>query len=446
MPPPTRLRGAVFAALLVLSTACNPFGGDDVEPTTTLPPPPTAPVNRAGLSIDGVLKLGAVLPLTGELERLGPGLRAAVELAVDEVNDAGGVLGHDVELFVEDSHSTADGAVAAARRLINASLVDALVGPLSTMELVPGVVDQAREAERAVCSPGTSSGHVVALDEMGLVFSMTPEREGAAVVVSDLLEAGGHRRIAVVRHDDAETTAVHTELLVQLEADVGAGAYELTEVVAAADAEPDVAPVVAAAPDSVVLLLSPTAAAPVVRALFDAALLPSQGSATAVFVVETLASDDLGAAADPEKPALLNGVQGVRPEALPGEARAFAARLRAETAVRVTDLAAEAYDCAVLAILGAVGGDDPVAMAGRLPGLTRDGEPCDTVVACRDALQAGSDVRYATATGVEWNDDGHPVRGVFEHFTFGDRGQITPVGRFDVLIGVDGQDAAPVAP
>ena len=45
---------------------------------------------------DGTLTIGTLLPATGDLAFLGPPEFAGVDLAVKEINGAGGVLGKDV--------------------------------------------------------------------------------------------------------------------------------------------------------------------------------------------------------------------------------------------------------------------------------------------------------------------------------------------------------------
>jgi ABC-type branched-subunit amino acid transport system substrate-binding protein len=47
---------------------------------------------------DGVLNLGYILPESGPLAFLGPPQIQAVEMAVNEINENGGVLGNDVTL------------------------------------------------------------------------------------------------------------------------------------------------------------------------------------------------------------------------------------------------------------------------------------------------------------------------------------------------------------
>lgn len=58
---------------------------------------------------DGELVIGSLLPQTGSLAFLGPPEIAGVNLAVKEINDAGGVLGKDVRHVDADSGDTDSG-------------------------------------------------------------------------------------------------------------------------------------------------------------------------------------------------------------------------------------------------------------------------------------------------------------------------------------------------
>src|SRR5690606_42082985 len=61
-----------------------------------------------GADVD-VLKIGTLLPQTGSLEHLIYGPQAATQLALKDLNDAGGVLGNDIELVVEaNEHDPTD--------------------------------------------------------------------------------------------------------------------------------------------------------------------------------------------------------------------------------------------------------------------------------------------------------------------------------------------------
>src|ERR1051326_9164975 len=76
----------------------------------------------------GPVKLGVVLPLTGEAGDIGSGDRAAVELAVDEINKAGGVNGQQITVDYQDGACNAQAASNAASKLINEGKVVAIIG------------------------------------------------------------------------------------------------------------------------------------------------------------------------------------------------------------------------------------------------------------------------------------------------------------------------------
>ena len=75
------------------------------------------------------LKIGLDNPLTGPLAGNGKNELIGCQLAVDEINAKGGILGREVELIVEDSTSSDAGtAVLKARKLIDGDKVDFLLG------------------------------------------------------------------------------------------------------------------------------------------------------------------------------------------------------------------------------------------------------------------------------------------------------------------------------
>lgn len=83
------------------------------------------------------IKIGAVLPLT---EITGKDASRSMQLAVKQINAAGGLLGKQVELVIVDDEMKPDKAVAAIEKLINTDKVDIIVGGTdnaTTMEIIP---------------------------------------------------------------------------------------------------------------------------------------------------------------------------------------------------------------------------------------------------------------------------------------------------------------------
>ncbi len=80
------------------------------------------------------IKVGVISPLSGAWTVYGKAHSAGFQLAVDEINDAGGVLGRKIELEIADSKTEPRIVVEQANRLIRQEKVDFLAGTFSSAE------------------------------------------------------------------------------------------------------------------------------------------------------------------------------------------------------------------------------------------------------------------------------------------------------------------------
>ncbi len=83
-------------------------------------------VSAAGFAADTV-KIGLLVPLTGPAAADGTSALYSVQIALDQVNAAGGVLGKQVELVYYDDRADAKEAVALAHKLIEQDKIAAFV-------------------------------------------------------------------------------------------------------------------------------------------------------------------------------------------------------------------------------------------------------------------------------------------------------------------------------
>lgn len=81
------------------------------------------------------IKVGAVFILSGASSGYGISQRAGVELAVADINAAGGINGRPVEVIFEDSQGSNDEAITAVRKLIDRDEVSAIIGPTLSSEM-----------------------------------------------------------------------------------------------------------------------------------------------------------------------------------------------------------------------------------------------------------------------------------------------------------------------
>jgi branched-chain amino acid transport system substrate-binding protein len=78
------------------------------------------------------IKVGVVLPLTGAQQKFGEIQKNSFQMALEEINAAGGVNGRPVELLIEDDRSKIDIGRSAAEKLILKDQVVALTGGYSS--------------------------------------------------------------------------------------------------------------------------------------------------------------------------------------------------------------------------------------------------------------------------------------------------------------------------
>lgn len=116
-------------------------------------------------------KIGVIHPLTGPLAM--KTCVQAMEMVVEEVNAKGGINGHPVKLFVEDSEIKTERGVAAATKLIEREKVIAIVGPWFTNVAI-GVIPVTEKAKIVLFSHLTSNPR---LHERGpnYFFRMSPD-------------------------------------------------------------------------------------------------------------------------------------------------------------------------------------------------------------------------------------------------------------------------------
>ncbi|MBB3610829.1 branched-chain amino acid transport system substrate-binding protein [Rhizobium sp. BK602] len=86
----------------------------------------------AAVADEKPIKLGIVAPMSGPNARYGAFSMHGAELAVKEINDAGGVDGHKIELYNADSQGTPVEGVSATRRLIDEDEVGFIIGDVSS--------------------------------------------------------------------------------------------------------------------------------------------------------------------------------------------------------------------------------------------------------------------------------------------------------------------------
>lgn len=207
-------------------------------------------VERAG---DGELKIGTLLPETGSLAFLGPPEFAGVNLAMKEINDAGGVLGKPIVVDHGDSgDTTTDLANQTVDRLL-AGNADAIIGAASS-GVSSTVIDKITAAGVVEFSPANTSKAFSTYDDKGLYFRNAPSDILQGAVLGEVIAADGITTVGILALDDPYGTGLAEDLTAALES---SGIEVVKSIIydpAAPSFDTQVQDIVAADPEGIVII------------------------------------------------------------------------------------------------------------------------------------------------------------------------------------------------
>jgi len=418
--------GALIVGLSLVAAAC---GGDDddadsepvedtSEPETTEAPATTEAADdgaSAGCESDGVLTIGTLLPVTGDLAFLGPPEIAGADLAAADVNAAGGVLGGDLVLEQGDSgDTTTDTANLETDRLL-ALGSDAIMGAASSA-VSKTVIDKITGACAIQFSPANTSPDFTTYDDNGMYFRTAPSDLLQGRVLSNLVAGDGNTTATVLYRQESYGIGLAEAFKANFESAGGV----IDEFLAYAidtesfDAEVDLA--VEADSDAIVVI-GFVESALILTTMHERGI---GATAKAVYGVDGNIGGIGGELADPS---IISGMKGTEPSVDLTTISDFTDRLDGEGDMGgVYAYGAETYDSIIITALAAemAGTDDPSAVAAEINGVTGGGDKCLTFAECKDLIAGGStDIDYDGLGGpYEFVEAGEPAAASFRIATY----------------------------
>jgi ABC-type branched-subunit amino acid transport system substrate-binding protein len=158
----------------------------------------TGPVPKG----DGTLTIGSLLPQSGDLAFLGPPEFAGVDLAVKEINAAGGVLGKPVKHIKADSgDGTPNIAPSETDQLLSGG-ADAIVGAASSSVSL-SVIDRIVNAGVVEISPANTSTAFDTYADKGLYFRTAPSDVLQGTVLAQTVKGDGYQNVAILARQEA---------------------------------------------------------------------------------------------------------------------------------------------------------------------------------------------------------------------------------------------------
>jgi branched-chain amino acid transport system substrate-binding protein len=425
---------AVPFALALVASACGDDDADvatdeTVEETTDDTTDDTteettddteAPEDEAASAeSDGVLTVGTILPVTGDLAFLGPAEVEGAELAVEDINAAGGVLDADVVLEQGDSgDTTTDIANTEVDRLL-ALNADVIVGAASSA-VSKTVIDKITGAGVIQFSPANTSPDFTDYADNGLYFRTAPSDLLQGRVLADQVLAQGNETASVLFRQESYGQGLADSFQENFEGSGGT----IDEFIPYAidvesfDAEVDT---LAAAGSDAIIVIGFAESATILTTMHERGIGPT--SETNVWGVD----GNTGVAGEMADATILEGMRFTTPSVDLSTITDFIDRLVERIGPdEETAYGAETYDAIVITALAAelAGTDDPSAISAEINGVTKDGEQCTTFEACKEIIAAGGDPDYDGLGGpYEFVDAGEPNAASFQVQTFGAEGR-----------------------
>jgi branched-chain amino acid transport system substrate-binding protein len=150
-------------------------------------------------SHEGPVKIGVMLAFTGPLESLAPPIGDAADVAVAEINEAGGILGGRMIEVVRGDGTCADAAAAtaAAERMVTSDGIVALVGAMCSG--TTGAVLQAVSIPNGIAqiSPSATSPGLSTVEDNGLFFRLAPSDARQGQLMAEIIQGRGINEVAL---------------------------------------------------------------------------------------------------------------------------------------------------------------------------------------------------------------------------------------------------------
>ena len=374
------------------------------------------------------LSIASILPLTGDLSPFGPSMENAVQMAVDQINEAGGVNGSDVTLIKKDSGTSEDIARTAANEAI-ADGVQAILGAAGS-GVTLSLTDLLSQNEIVQISGSATSPQLTGFADDGFLFRTAISDDLQGQVLAKVLQDAGVSDVAMMVRNDSYGQGL---------ADSFAGSFS-GSVSSRQDYDPaagnfdaEVSNLASSGSTAFICICFPEEGAVIHQAAFEQGLFDG----TSWFYTDGLKEATFPETAFPDNPGLLAGSLGTFPTSsddpsVVGALDRFNADYQAAFGEEAGPFAVQFYDAAMLVMLAAEASDGTgVGIRDAMQAASSGGTKC-SLADCLELAADGEDFDYVGATGeIEFDGNGDPSGALYEVWRFNDAGDFETVEVID---------------
>jgi neutral amino acid transport system substrate-binding protein len=391
-------------------------------------------------SVSDGLRIGSLLPSTGDLASVGTPIAETVPLLVETVNACGGVNGQPVTLIAADDQSSPASGAEAMTKLVEIDRVAGVVGSFGS-SVSNAAADIATRGQVMLVSPGSTSTLLTERakkgDFNGYWARTAPPDNYQAQALAQLAKDQGFKRVSTVvinndygRSFEQEFTRAFKALGGTVVNEARPTRYDERSTTFTTEA----AAAFAGNPDAVVAILYPETGSLLLKSAFEQGLTQN----VAILLTDGVKSDSFPeqVGRTPDGTYIIAGAKGTVPGA-DGQALAALQELwRTKKGGELPAFAAQAWDAAALLVLAA-----QAAKANTGEGIRSKlrevangpGEEVDDVCKALALLREGKEINYQGASGNVDIDENGDVVGVYDIW------QVTKDGKLEVIGKVNPQ-------
>jgi len=422
---------AMVLAIALVAAACSSDDADDTtttaaaaettttaaETTTTAAETTTtaaADTTEAPMAYEPIpLKIGTVLPQTGQLAPIIDALENPIKMGADEINAVSPGL---VTVEYGDSGTDPNVASTTVDKYLTGEHAGIIGAAASGVSL--SIVDKVQGSEVAMCSGSNTAAALSASDYDPFYSRTAPSDNLQGPTLADVVAADAPASVAILWRAD-EYGKGFGELVAEELGDVVvlAEGYDFAAGSFATEAQA----VVASGAEALVMITFDEGG----QLLLD---LESSGFDGQIYVADgfkdTVGSDQVGG-----NVGLLDGIKGTAPSASPANGEStFPVRFDAAFPGTPTIFSAQDYDCLMVTVLAAqvAQSADPSVFVNEIQGVTEGGEKCSLFEDCFNLVMAGTDIDYDGASGpLDFGASNEPGIGTYDVFLYDAEGNTT---------------------
>lgn len=371
-----------------------------------------AAVSAQAASHSETVKVGIILGFTGPLESLAGPIAGGAEMALAEVNAAGGILGGRMIEGVRGDGTCVDAAAgtAAAERLVTSDGVAAIFGAmcsgttgaiLTNVSMPNGIM----QISASATSPGLSSQ-----EDNGLFFRMAPSDARQGEVMSDILMDRGIEEVAVTYTNNDYGSGLADSFVAAYEAAGGTVTLSVAHEDGKADYSAEVGSLASAGGEALVVIgYVDQGGSGVIQAALD----------TGAFDTFVLPDGMIGTALEENFGADIDGSFGQNPSVQNDRAGEFLEMAEAAGFDGTSVYAREGYDSMALILLsmaaaGSTTGSETAARVMELANAPGEKIYAGELARALELVAAGTDIDYVGASSVELIEPGEASGGYVE--------------------------------